>query len=50
MGNQTTKADMGNISIKAALGKVTIEAMQGIEFKVGQSTVSWIRPGSPWAA
>jgi len=39
MGNQTTKLDMGNVTIKAAMGKVTIEAMQGIELKVGQSSM-----------
>jgi len=45
MGNQTTKVDMGNITLKAGLGKVTIEAMQGIEFKVGQSTMKLDQTG-----
>jgi len=45
MGNQTTKANKGNISVKAALGKVTIEAMQGIELKVGQSSIKLDQKG-----
>lgn len=45
MGNQTTKANKGNITVKAALGKVTIEAMQGIELKVGQSSVKLDQKG-----
>jgi type VI secretion system secreted protein VgrG len=45
MGNQTTKLDMGNVTIKAAMGKVTIEAMQGIELKVGQSSVKLDQTG-----
>ena len=39
MGNISTEAKLGNITIKAALGKITIEALQGIELKVGPSTV-----------
>jgi type VI secretion system secreted protein VgrG len=39
MGNQTTDVKMGNVTTKAALGKVSEEAMQGIELKVGQSSV-----------
>jgi type VI secretion system secreted protein VgrG len=39
MGNQTTKLDMGNLVTKLGLGKETHEAMQGIEFKVGQSSI-----------
>jgi len=39
MGNISTEAKLGNITIKADLGKITIEALQGIELKVGPSTV-----------
>lgn len=39
MGNISTEAKLGNITIKAALGKITLEALQGIELKVGPSTV-----------
>lgn len=39
MGNLTTEVKMGNVTTKASLGKVSEEAMQGIEFKVGQSSV-----------
>ncbi len=39
MGDITTEASLGNISIKASLGKITLEALQGIELKVGPSTV-----------
>jgi type VI secretion system secreted protein VgrG len=39
MGNQNTNVKMGNVTRKAALGKVSEEAMQGIELKVGQSSV-----------
>jgi type VI secretion system secreted protein VgrG len=45
MGNQTTTADKGNVTVKASLGKVTIEAMQGIELKVGQSSVKLDQKG-----
>jgi type VI secretion system secreted protein VgrG len=45
MGDQTTKTDKGNVTVKAALGKVTIEAMQGIELKVGQSSVKLDQKG-----
>jgi type VI secretion system secreted protein VgrG len=40
MGNVSTKVDMGNVSLKAGLGKVAYEAMQGIELKVGQSSIT----------
>ncbi len=39
MGNITTEASLGNISIKASLGKITMEALQGIELKVGPSSI-----------
>ena len=39
MGNQDTKVKMGNITIKADLGKITVEALQGIELKVGPSSI-----------
>jgi type VI secretion system secreted protein VgrG len=39
MGNMSTKVSMGNISTKADLGAVAVEGMQGIEFKVGGSSV-----------
>jgi type VI secretion system secreted protein VgrG len=39
MGSLTTDVKMGNVTTKAGLGKVSGEAMQGIEFKVGQSSV-----------
>jgi type VI secretion system secreted protein VgrG len=39
MGNIDTKADLGNITIKAQLGKITLEALQGIELKVGPSSI-----------
>ena len=39
-GNYSVSVDMGNIAIKASMGKVTIEAMQGIDLKVGGSTIS----------
>jgi type VI secretion system secreted protein VgrG len=39
MGNQTIKLGMGNQSTKLDLGSVSTEAMQGIELKVGQSSV-----------
>jgi type VI secretion system secreted protein VgrG len=39
MGNIETTAKLGNITIKASLGKITLEALQGIELKVGPSTV-----------
>jgi len=45
MGNQTTKLNKGNVTLKAALGKVTIEAMQGIELKVGQSSIKLDQKG-----
>jgi type VI secretion system secreted protein VgrG len=39
MGNISTEAKLGNITIKADLGKITLEALQGIELKVGPSSV-----------
>ena len=45
MGNQSTKADMGNITVQAALGKVSMEAMQGLELKVGQSSIKLDQTG-----
>jgi type VI secretion system secreted protein VgrG len=39
MGNLTIEVDVGNISVKAKAGKITIEAMQGIDLKVGSSTI-----------
>jgi type VI secretion system secreted protein VgrG len=45
MGNLTIGVKMGNVAIKADLGKITLEAMQGIELKVGQSTVKLDQTG-----
>lgn len=39
MGNRTVKLSMGNLETKLDLGKVSYEAMQGIELKVGQSSI-----------
>ena len=39
MGNITNDVKMGNVTTKAGLGKVVEEAMQGIEMKVGQSSI-----------
>lgn len=39
MGNQTVKLAMGNQSTKLDLGSVSTEALQGIELKVGQSSI-----------
>jgi type VI secretion system secreted protein VgrG len=39
MGNIETKVSLGNVTTKASLGKVETEAMQGIELKVGQSSL-----------
>ncbi|MGH7646768.1 MAG: type VI secretion system Vgr family protein [Gemmatimonadaceae bacterium] len=39
MGNQTIKLGMGNQSTKLDLGAVSTEALQGIELKVGQSSI-----------
>ncbi|MDH3198433.1 MAG: type VI secretion system tip protein VgrG [Candidatus Krumholzibacteria bacterium] len=39
MGNQQTNVKMGNVTTKADLGKIVNEAMQGIELKVGQSSL-----------
>ena len=40
MGNITTTASLGNIDTTASLGKITLTAMQGIELKVGASSVT----------
>jgi len=39
MGNQDIILKMGNRTVKLNLGKISEEAMQGIELKVGQSSV-----------
>jgi type VI secretion system secreted protein VgrG len=39
MGNHELHTSMGNITVKADLGEVSTEAMQGIELKVGQSSI-----------
>jgi type VI secretion system secreted protein VgrG len=39
MGNHETKVSMGNVTLKAALGSITYDAMQGIELKVGGSSI-----------
>lgn len=39
MGDQTVKLSTGNLTTKLDLGSVSTEAMQGIELKVGQSSV-----------
>ncbi len=40
MGNHTTDVQMGNVSLKADLGQITNEAMQSIQLKVGQSSIT----------
>jgi type VI secretion system secreted protein VgrG len=40
MGNETHTLKMGNLTVKLDLGKVLIEALQEIQLKVGQSTVT----------
>ncbi len=40
MGNHTTDVQMGNVSTKADLGQISNEAMQSIELKVGQSSIT----------
>ena len=40
MGNQTTAVKLGNISSEASLGKIAYEAMQSIELKVGQNSIT----------
>jgi type VI secretion system secreted protein VgrG len=40
MGNHTTDVQMGNVSLKAGLGAIANEAMQSIELKVGQSSIT----------
>ena len=39
MGNISTEAKLGNWTLKTDLGQVTIEALQGIELKVGSSSI-----------
>jgi type VI secretion system secreted protein VgrG len=40
MGNHSTDVQMGNVSLKADLGQISNEAMQSIELKVGQSSIT----------
>ncbi|HEY2617043.1 MAG TPA: type VI secretion system tip protein TssI/VgrG [Acetobacteraceae bacterium] len=40
MGNHTTDVKMGNVSLKADLGAINNEAMQSIELKVGESSIT----------
>jgi type VI secretion system secreted protein VgrG len=40
MGNHTTDVKMGNISTKADLGQISSEALQSIELKVGESSIT----------
>lgn len=40
MGNLTVGVKMGNVAVKADLGKISVEAMQKIELKVGQNTIT----------
>ena len=40
VGNDELHLSVGNITTKADLGKVSTEALQGIEFKVGQSSIT----------
>jgi type VI secretion system secreted protein VgrG len=40
MGNHTTDVKMGNVSTKADLGQISNEALQSIELKVGQSSIT----------
>jgi type VI secretion system secreted protein VgrG len=44
-GNLTIALQQGNVTIKAAVGKITLDAMQGIDLKVGQSTVKLSQQG-----
>jgi type VI secretion system secreted protein VgrG len=39
LGNATLELDVGNATTKAKLGSIKEEAMQGIEMKVGQSSI-----------
>ena len=39
MGNRKVKLSMGNLETKLDLGKVSYDALQGIELKVGQSSI-----------
>jgi len=39
LGNHTTDLGVGNFKVKTGAGQVTIEALQGIELKVGPSSV-----------
>jgi type VI secretion system secreted protein VgrG len=45
MGNDELAIKMGNRTTKLDLGKCSTEAMQGIEFKVGQSSISLDQSG-----
>ncbi len=45
MGSQQTNVKLGNVTTKADLGKIANEAMQGIELKVGQSSVKLDQTG-----
>jgi len=40
MGNLTTTLDLGNATTKASVGKISFEAMQGIELKVGDNSIT----------
>jgi type VI secretion system secreted protein VgrG len=40
MGNHTTDVKMGNVSLKADLGQISNEAMQSIEMKVGENSIT----------
>ncbi len=40
MGNHTTDVKMGNVSLKADLGQISNEALQSIELKVGESSIT----------
>jgi type VI secretion system secreted protein VgrG len=40
MGNHTTDVQMGNVSLKADLGQISNEALQSIQLKVGESSIT----------
>jgi type VI secretion system secreted protein VgrG len=40
MGNHATDVKMGNVSLKADLGQISNEAMQSIEMKVGENSIT----------
>jgi type VI secretion system secreted protein VgrG len=40
MGNHTTDVQMGNVSLKADLGQISSEALQSIQLKVGESSIT----------